>query len=155
VVQITDDFTFRPHDRSGRHTQFKIGAILSVLLARGAVSTSFGKELPSMAKRTQPVHRSISNEDHTATASSITAVRTAARDVFLAVEADQPVSTVAASNVNLSAIYQTWKPSCEDRDHYRDVAFRCSVDFESKNGRETLVSTGSMSICKVMPVSPS
>jgi hypothetical protein len=56
------------------------------------------------------VHGAISDKHDVPAAAAVAAVWSSARDELLAVKADEPVSTIAATDVYLSLIYQSCKP---------------------------------------------
>ena len=75
-------------------------------IIRPALSAIIGDEAALVAEGGQRVERGHHLQDHIAAAPAVTAIWTAAGDIFLAVEMDHSIAAFAGPDVNLSFIYK-------------------------------------------------
>jgi hypothetical protein len=91
-----------------RDPQQEIRSVLAVLLLRRSVTATFREVLALVPVLPEAMDRTIGDEHDVTAAATVPSVGAAPRNELLAVKADESVSTIAATGVYFSVIYQSW-----------------------------------------------
>ncbi len=91
-------------DRAGRDANYQVGGIVAVAIGAGATLARLGVPMVALRKLSQTVDPRRGHEDHAAAVAAVTAVGSAAGDVFFATKAGAAVAAASGADINLNSI---------------------------------------------------